>query len=148
VPRFRRWLAFEAALGIGVVALTGALIDAAPPQGETAAAAARAFTAHARTGHDVLSVAVYPLVPGTEHVAIQLTDRASVPVNALQVTAQLSLPSQRIGPISVPLSHPFTGSWVADNVLVPLAGRWTLQVAVLTDPITEIDRTFDFTIYG
>jgi hypothetical protein len=48
----------------------------------------------------------------------------------------------------VPLAHPFTGSWVADNVLLPLPGHWTLQVGVLTDPITEIDRTFSFTIYG
>ena len=130
VPRFRRWLAFEAALAIGVVALTGALIDAAPPQGETAAAAARAFMACAPVGSDVLSVAVYPLVTGTVHVAVQLTDRASKPVNAFQVTAQLSFPSRQVGPITVPLTHPFTGSWVADSVLVPLAGRWQLQVAV------------------
>jgi copper transport protein len=148
VPRFRRWLAFEAALAIGVVALTGALIDAAPPQGETAAAAARAFTARAPVGSDVLSVAVYPLVTGTVHVAVQLTDRASKPVDAFQVTAQLSLPSRQVGPITVPLTHPFTGSWVADSVLVPLAGRWQLQVGVLTDPITEVDRTFNFRIYG
>jgi copper transport protein len=146
--RFRSWLAFEAALGIGIVALTGALIDAAPPQGETTAAAARAFTAHAPVGSDVLSVAVYPLVPGTVTVAIQLTDRASVPVDAFQVTAALSLPSRQVGPITVPLTHPFTGSWVASGVPVPLAGRWALEVGVLTDPITEIDRTFDFRIYG
>jgi copper transport protein len=93
-------------------------------------------------------VAVYPLVTGTVHVAIQLTDRASVPVDAFQVTAQLTLPSRQVGPISVPLTHPFTGSWVADNVLLPLAGRWKLEVGVLTDPITEIDRTFNFRIYG
>jgi copper transport protein len=147
-PRFRRWLAFEAALGIGIVALTGALIDAAPPQGETVASAARAFTARAPVGSDVLSVSVYPLVPGPVHVAIQLTDRATEPVNAFQVTAQVSLPSRNIGPINVPLTHQFTGSWVADNVLLPVAGHWKLQVNVLTDPITEIDRSFRFTIYG
>ena len=99
-------------------------------------------------GSDVLSVAVYPLVPGTVHVAIQLTDGASVPVDAFQVTAQLYLPSRQVGPISVSLTNPVTGSWVADNVLVPLGGRWQLRVGVLTDPITEIDRTFNFTIYG
>jgi copper transport protein len=147
-PRFRRWLAFEAALGIGVVALTGALIDATPPQGATTAAAARAFTDHARVGSNILSVAVYPLVTGTVHVAIQLTDRDSVPVDAFQVTAQLSLPTRHVGPITVPLTHAFTGSWVADNVLLPLAGRWQLEVGVVTDPITEIDRTFNFRVYG
>jgi copper transport protein len=147
-PRFRRWLAFEAALGIGIVALTGALIDAAPPQGETVAAAARSYTAHAPVGSNVLSVAVYPLVPGPVNVAIQLTDRATQPVDAFQVTARVSRPSRRIGPINVPLTHQFTGSWVADNVLLPLGGHWKLQVSVLTDPITEIDRTFTFTVYG
>jgi copper transport protein len=146
-PRFRRWLAFEAALGIGIVALTGALIDAAPPQGETVAAAARAYTAHAPVGSDVLYVSVYPLVPGPVHVAIQLTDRATEPVDVFQLTAQVSLPSRGIGPINVPLTHQFTGSWVASNVLLPVGGRWKLQVAVLTDPITEIDRTFTLTIY-
>jgi copper transport protein len=147
-PRFRRWLAFEAALGIGIVALTGALIDAAPPQGETVAAASRTYTAHAPVGSDVLSVAVYPLVAGPVNVAIQLTDRATKPVDAFQVTAQVSQPSRHIGPINVPLTHQFTGSWVADNVLLPVGGHWRLQVSVLTDPITEIDRTFTFTIYG
>jgi copper transport protein len=147
-PRFRRWLAFEAALGIGIVALTGALIDAAPPQGETVAAAARAFTDHAKVGPNLLSVAVYPLVAGSVHVAIQLTDRATTPVDAFQVTAQVSLPSRGVGPITVPLVHQFTGSWVADNVLLPLAGRWRLQVGVLTDPVTEYDQTFNFTVYG
>ena len=81
-------------------------------------------------------------------MAVQLTDRATAPVNAFQVTAQLSLPSRRIGPIDVPLTHQFTGSWVANSVTLPLSGHWSLAVAVLTDPITEIDRTFDFTIYG
>jgi hypothetical protein len=50
--------------------------------------------------------------------------------------------------ITVPLVHSFTGSWVADNVVVPFAGRWQLQVTVLTDPITEVMRTFSFTVYG
>jgi copper transport protein len=130
------------------VALTGALIDAAPPQGETVAAAARSYTAHAPVGPNVLSVAVYPLVPGPVNVGIQLTDRTTQPVDVFQVTAQVSQPSRRIGPINVPLSHQFTGSWVASNVLLPVGGRWKLQVSVLTDPITEIDRTFTFTIYG
>ncbi|HEY3810254.1 MAG TPA: copper resistance protein CopC [Acidimicrobiales bacterium] len=147
-PRFRRWLAFEAVIGLGVVALTGALVDAAPPQAETVAASARAYTHATTVGSDSLSVAVYPLVPGTAHVAVQLTNRATDPVNALQVTAQLTLPSRRIGPITVALVHPFVGSWVADNVVVPLAGRWQLQVTVLTDPITEVIRTFTFTVYG
>jgi copper transport protein len=95
-----------------------------------------------------VSVSVYPLVPGPVHVAIQLTDRATKPVDAFQVSAQMTLPSRGIGPINVPLAHQFTGSWVADNVLLPVGGRWQLQVSVLTDPITEIDRTFTFTIYG
>jgi copper transport protein len=146
-PRFRRWLAFEAAPGIGIVGLTGALIDAAPPQGETVAAAARAYTAHARVGSDVVSVAVYPLVPDTVHVAIQLTNRQTVPVDAFQVSAQVSLPSRGVGPVDVPVTHQSLGTWVGD-VLVPVKGRWKLQVGVLTDPITEIDRAFTFRIYG
>jgi copper transport protein len=147
-PRFRRWVAFEALIGLGIVALTGALIDSVPPQGEKVVAAARAYTHRTSIGADSLSVVVYPLVAGTAHVAVQLTNRATAPVDAFQVTAQLSLPSRRIGPIEVPLTHQFTGSWVADNVTLPLSGHWTLEVSVLTDPITEIDRTFDFTIYG
>jgi copper transport protein len=91
---------------------------------------------------------VYPLVAGTAHVAVQLTDRATTPVDTFQVTAQLSLPSRRIGPITVPLTHQFTGSWVADSVTLPLSGKWQLEVSVLTDPITEIDRNFDFTVYS
>lgn len=147
-PRFRRWLAFEAVIGIGVVVLTGALVDAAPPQAEQVAASARAFTHRTTAGSDLLSVAFYPLVPGSAHLAVQLTNRGTAPVDVLQVTAELSLPSRKIGPISVPLVHQFTGSWVAGNVVVPLAGRWQLQVTVLTDPITEVIRTFTFTVYG
>jgi copper transport protein len=115
--RFRRWLAFEAAIGIGIVAMTGVLIDTAPPQGERVAATARAYTGRSAIGpNHLLSVAVYPLVPGTVHVAIQLTNRATEPVDAFQVTAQLSLPARKIGPIQVTLTHQATGSWVGDNV--------------------------------
>ncbi len=146
--RFRRWLAFEAAIGIGIVALTGVLIDTAPPEGERVAATARAYTGHRVVAHDyVLSVAVYPLVPGTVHVAIQLTNRATVPVDAFQVTAQMRLPARDIGPLSLSLQHQSTGSWVGETD-VPLPGRWQLMVAVLTDPITEVDTVFNFTIYG
>jgi copper transport protein len=146
--RFRRWLAFEAAIGVAIVALTGVLVDAAPPEGERVAAAARAYTHQTTIGKDLLSVAVYPLVPGSVHVAIQLTNRATVPVDTFQLTAQLTLPARKIGPLTVPLTHQFTGSWVADSVQVPLSGEWQLQVAVLTNPITEVDKNFNFTIYG
>ncbi len=147
--RFRRWLAFEAAIGIGIVALTGVLIDSVPPQGERVAATARAFTGRKAVAHDyLLSVAVYPLVPGTVNVGIQLTNRATVPVDPFQVTAQLDLPARGIGPLPVTLTHQSPGSWVADNVQVPLPGHWQLLVAVLTDPITEVDTAFHFTIYG
>jgi copper transport protein len=145
--RFRRWLAFETAIAIGVVALTGVLVDTAPPQGERAEAAALASTHRTTVGSDSLSVAVYPLVAGTVHVGIQLTDRSTEPVDAFQMSAQVSLPSRHIGPLSVPLSHQSVGSWVG-SVDVPLAGHWTLLVSVLTDPITDVDRTFPFTIYG
>jgi copper transport protein len=146
--RFRRWLAFEAAIGIGIVALTGVLIDTVPPQGERVAATARAYTGRSVVARDyVLSVAVYPLVPGTVHVAIQLTNRATVPVDAYQVTAQLALPARNIGPLPLTLQHQATGSWVAE-AQVPLSGHWQLLVAVLTDPITEVDTAFHFTIYG
>ncbi len=146
--RFRRWLAFEAAIGIGIVALTGVLVDTVPPQGERVAATARAYTGRTLVARDyLLSVAVYPLVPGTVHVAIQLTNRATVPVDAFQVTAQMRLPARNIGPLAVTLQRQATGSWVGETEL-PLPGRWQLMVAVLTDPITQIDRAFNFTIYG
>jgi copper transport protein len=124
------------------------LIDSVPPEGERVAATARAYTGHRVVAQDyLLSVAVYPLVPGTVHVAIQLTNRATAPVDAFQVTAQLGLPARDIGPLPVTLSQQATGSWVGETQ-VPLPGRWQLVVAVLTDPITEVDSAFNFTIYG
>jgi copper transport protein len=130
------------------VALTGVLIDTVPPEGERVAATARAYTGSSMVAQDyLLSVAVYPLVPGTVHVAIQLTNRATVPVDPFQVTAQMRLPARNIGPLPVTLKHQSTGSW-AGEAPVPLPGHWQLLVAVLTDPITEADAAFHFTIYG
>ena len=147
-PRFWRWLAFEALLGLGVVVLTGALIDSAPPQSEHVAAAARSYSASTRMGADIVSVAVHPLVPGTATVAVQVTDQHTHPINPFQVTASLSLPSKGIGPLAVPLTRDFTGNWVADNIAVPVGGEWRLSVSLLTDPVTEIDHSFAFRIYG
>jgi hypothetical protein len=130
------------------VALTGVLIDTVPPQGERVAATARAYTGRAVIApRYLLSVAVYPLVPGTVHVAVQLTNRGTVPVDPFQVTAQMRLPARNIGPLPLTLTHQGTGSWVGQTD-VPLPGHWQLLVSVLTDPITEVDSAFTFTIYG
>ena len=94
-------------------------------------------------------MAVYPLVPGTVHVAVQLTNRATVPVDAFQVTAQLDASGpDRSARCAVPLTHQSTGSWVARQRGRAPARTLATVVGVLTDPITEVDTAFHFTIYG
>jgi copper transport protein len=143
--RFARWIVVEALLGVAVVAVTALLVDGAPPYAEAQASSQAAFYQTQNIGHNLVSVAVYPLTPGPVEVSVQYTNGHTV-VDPFQLYAQLSLPARAIGPLSVPLQHLGTGTWVAKAVDVPLPGRWRLMVGVLTDPVTEVDLNFTFTV--
>ncbi len=144
--RFARWILFEALLGVAVVAVTALLVDGAPPFSVTQAEAATSFNQTQSVGHhDLVSVAVYPLVTGPVEVSVQYTNGVTL-VDPFQLYAQLRLPARGVGPLTVPLEHLGVGTWVATGVVVPLPGRWQLMVGVLTDPVTEVDRTFTLTV--
>lgn len=58
-----------------------------------------------------------------------------------EVKIAFTLKSKKIGPIPVTLGKVDTGRWSAENVQIPVAGRWTVTVTVRTSDTDQVTRT-------
>ncbi|TKB32154.1 MAG: copper resistance protein CopC, partial [Mesorhizobium sp.] len=48
-----------------------------------------------------------------------------------QVTLVLSKPDSGIEPINRPATNPGDGTWRVDDLVIPVAGRWTARLDIL-----------------
>ena len=58
-----------------------------------------------------------------------------------ELDLSLSLPSESIGPLTIPLTLEGPGHYYADNVDIPVAGSWVMKLTVRTDAIDEQEVT-------
>jgi copper transport protein len=68
---------------------------------------------------------------------LNVRDERGINQNVPEVRASLQLPGAGIDPLPVSLARTAPGRFVADGVVVPVAGTWTLDVHVRT---TEFDE--------
>jgi copper transport protein len=61
--------------------------------------------------------------------------------------ASISLPSQSIGPLAIPLAIGGLGHYYATNFDIPIAGTWILKLTVRTDAIDEQVVTTDLPVH-
>jgi copper transport protein len=148
--RLRRTLGTEVALGVAILAVTAALVDASPPasasqssqlppaataepvpttavpSGTEAPADAPATTT--RDGR-VAVVVLDPPVAGEAvavHVNIDEADAGDPAPDEMRV--QASLPERGIGPIDVAVEPFAPGQVVGRDVILPVAGSWLFEV--------------------
>ena len=76
-------------------------------------------------------ITVTPARPGPNRIGVQVAQRDGTPLNALEVSAELALPSAGIEPITRTLKAVEPGLYAVDGVQLPLPGTWTLRVDVL-----------------
>lgn len=140
----RRSVAWEAGIAVVVLGLTSALV-AIPPgghdHGPTAAATpAGPFLGSQDLGGGTGDVQVWidPARAGDNEIVLNVRDERGINRDIPEVAAQLRLPEAGVGPLAVTLDRTGPGQFVADDVVVPVAGTWTLTLRVRT---TEIDET-------
>ena len=132
--RIRRSVLAELGMALVVLGVTGALVNAAP---------ARQVRAEPFTGTwNVLGVQVNAVVapavtgPGNQFHFYVLGPNGG-PVAIPELDAAISLSSQGIGPISIPLVVAGPGHYAARGVELPIAGSWQLVITVRTTAIDE-----------
>ncbi|MFF4652968.1 copper resistance protein CopC [Streptomyces sp. NPDC001380] len=147
--RLRRSVAAEVAVGAVVLALTTALTAAEPARtgrGSAAAAAAPAPTAFlelpfdtgapAGRGRGKVDVVMDPGRTGDNTLQAVVLARGDAVALVPEVRVRIALPERGIGPMEVRLRR--RGYvWQADDLRVPLPGRWTVTVAVRTSDTDE-----------
>ena len=89
---------------------------------------------------------VDPAKAGTTEIhAYTLTPEGSV-LDVQGLTMTLTLPSEDIGPIEVPLERAGPGHFSAYDFDLPIAGEWQLEVNAVIDDFTETGATVDLRV--
>ena len=81
---------------------------------------------------------VDPARTGDNQIVLNVRDERGINRNVPEVRAQLQLPDNDIGPLPVSLDKTGPGQFVANDVVVPVAGSWTLNLRVRTTEFDEV----------
>ena len=130
----RRSVLAEIAIALAVVSVTALLVNAVPAK----EAASQPFSETFNTLGIQVNAIVDParVGPGNQ-LHIYLLGHLGQPVAIPELDASISLPSQDIGPLSIPLLSLGQGHYVATHVDIPVAGTWVLKLIVRTNAIDE-----------
>jgi copper transport protein len=139
----RRSVAWEAGIAVVVLGLTAALVTI-PPGGHDHGPSAAAVPAGPYLGSLALpgvgdvQVWVDPARTGKNQIVLNVRDERGINQNVPEVRAQLQLGAAGIDPLPVSLTRTGPGQFVADDIIVPVAGIWTLDVHVRTTEFDEV----------
>ncbi|MDD9371904.1 MAG: CopD family protein, partial [Acidimicrobiales bacterium] len=142
----RQSVGAEVGLAVAVLAVTSLLVNAVP--GESAEAGGGGgggpFTTQVTEDDIVLTLDVDPAEVGPVAVHIFLNEPDGAPVLPEEVRADLTLPAEDLGPITVSLVDFGQGHYSAESAEIPFAGDWELELTVRT---SDIDQTiFDVVV--
>lgn len=139
----RRSVAAEAGIAVVVLGLTAALV-AIPPGGHDHGPSAAAVPAGPFLGSLALpdsgdvQVWVDPARTGNNQIVLNVRDERGINQNVPEVRAQLHLPAADIDPLPVSFTRTGPGQFIAKDVIVPIAGTWTLDLHVRVSEFDEI----------
>lgn len=150
ISRLRRSVAGEVGVGVCVLALTAALVNAAPARTAHAAAAgpasaSAAFDTGGPGGSGTVQVTVDPAKTGADTVHLYTLGPTGKQEQVLQVQASFTLASHALGPLPMTLRTAGAGHLIGDASL-PLAGTWRLAVTLRTDDVDETTVQIPITI--
>ena len=132
--RLRRSVFAEVALALAVLAVTALLVNAVPAK----QAASQPFSQSFNTLGVQVNAIVAPAKTGAgNQFHFYVLGRLGQPVAIPELDAAISLPSEGIGPITIPLVVAAPGHYRATDVTIPVAGDWILKLTVRTTAIDE-----------
>ena len=140
-----RAITAEAALLLGVLLVTGVLVDKSPEPDVTAAVGtARSGPQEAMLGDVKVEATVSPLTIGPNTVTIRLFDSAGAPTEFFEPpAARFSTDEVDLG--TVPVTSEVAGTYTA-QVVVPSPGTWRLQVSLRTSKFDNPVAILEFQV--
>lgn len=134
----------ELAVGLVVIALTTVLVQSQPSHVAGAESAPVTSVAAAKPqwqttvtqGDWVMTISLDQTVVGRRHIEVSLDDSAAPFGDPITIRARLSLDSAGLGPIPVIFVVQGARAWSTDDVELPAAGDWKLEI-LLDDPATS-----------
>jgi copper transport protein len=134
VARLRRTVGAETVIAIVVLAVTALLVNAQPAR----SALAKPFSAEMRSDMVWVDVTVDPAKAGPAALHFYtLSPQGGGQQEVQDLTATLTLPSQDVGPLSIPVQRAGPGHFSAYGFTIPLRGDWKLEVKALLSDIDE-----------
>lgn len=116
-----------------------------PPPRSLEAAAARPVSVHIHSAKAMAEVKVTPGRAGPVNVSLYVMTGDFGPLDAKEVTLTLSDPAAGIEPIRRKAAKPGDGTWRVDDLTIPIAGRWDIEVAILVSEfeLVRLKETID-----
>ncbi|WP_436494742.1 copper resistance CopC/CopD family protein [Actinokineospora sp. HUAS TT18] len=148
IGRFQRIVMAEAGLAVVVLAVTASLVATEPARAERERldhppvasgplTLAVPFDAGGLTGKGQVAMVFTPGKVGRNELHLAVLDPSGAPKTVPEVRAELRNTDAGIGPISVPLTAGGPAHYLAQDVGLPMAGRWELALIVRTSPIDQ-----------
>jgi copper transport protein len=137
--RLRRMVVAELAVAFAVLGVTAALVNDVPAKQAADLPFSYSFST---LGVQVNTIIDPARIGSANQVHIYVLSSLGTPRAIPELDITTSLPSQSIGPITVPLVISGPGHYYAGHVDFPVAGTWVLTYTVRTDAIDEtVTRT-------
>ncbi|MER9614658.1 copper resistance CopC/CopD family protein [Mesorhizobium sp. M0207] len=102
-----------------------------PPPRALAIAAAQPASVHIHTLQAMADLSIAPGHTGPVAASIFIMTGDFGPLDAKQLTLVLSKPDSGIEPIKRPATRLGDGTWRVDDLVIPVAGRWTARLDIL-----------------
>ena len=132
--RLRRTVLVELVIALAVVGVTGALVNDVPARQVDGQPFSYSFST---LGVQVNTI-IDPAQAGqVNQVHVYILSSLGTPKAVPELDLSVSLPSQSIGPLAIPLVVSGPGHYAADRFVLPVAGDWILKYTVRTDAIDE-----------
>jgi copper transport protein len=133
VAQLRRTVGAETVIAVVVLAVTALLVNAQPAR----SALAQPFSTEMRSDLVWVDVTVDPAKAGPAALHFYTLSPKGTAQEVQDLTASLTLPSNDVGPLTVPVQRAGPGHFSAYNFNIPLRGEWKLQVKALLSDIDE-----------
>ena len=133
VAGLRRTIGAETAIAVVVLAVTALLVNAQPAR----SALAQPFSATMRGETLLVDVTVDPAKAGPADLHLYTLSPTGGVQEVEDLTASLTLPSDEVGPLAVPVQRAGPGHFSAYEFTIPLRGQWKLEVKALLSDIDE-----------
>lgn len=102
-----------------------------PPPRALLDAAAPPASVHIHTAKAMADIRISPGRAGPASVSISLLDGEFGPLTVKEVRCVMSNPSAGVEPIERQAVWSNEGAWHVDNLVIPIGGRWTIELEIL-----------------